>query len=182
MSRPMTRRYLKRIGMRPGDIWPYEMEEAEAKLRAAISSGDSRKAASALSAEGRGLRAEGRRLGATGVRVSFRMAAALLDEARQFQRGRATAEAATAEAATAEATTAEATTADPSGGAPEPPCQSRSGGLSVPRNREANIALTPSGGERSGTVPEANVTVTEATAEATITEVATPAPIYAASS
>ena len=144
MSRPMTRRYLKRIGVRPEDIWPYEMEEA--KLRAAISSG-----ASALSAEGRGLRA-------TGGRVSFRMTAALLDEARQFQRGRVTAEAVTAEAATAEATTAEATTADPSGGAPEPPCQSR-----------------------SGTVPEANVTVTEATAEATITE-ATAAPIYAASS
>ena len=140
MSRPMTRRYLKRIGVRPEDIWPYEMEEA--KLRAA----------SALSAEGRGLRA-------TGGRVSFRMTAALLDEARQFQRGRVTAEAVTAEAATAEATTAEATTADPSGGAPEPPCQSR-----------------------SGTVPEANVTVTEATAEATITEVATPAPIYPASS
>ena len=134
MSRPMTRRYLKRIGVRPEDIWPYEMEEA--KLRAA----------SALSAEGRGLRA-------TGGRVSFRMAAALLDEARRFQRGRVT-----AEAVTAEATTAEAATADSSGGAPEPPCQSR-----------------------SGTVPEANVTVTEATAEATITE-ATAAPIYAASS
>lgn len=93
MSRPMTRSYLKRIGLRLGDIWPYEMEEAEAKLRA-----------------------EGRRLRTTGGRVSHRMAVALLDEGRRFQRGRVTAEATTAEA-----------TVNPSGGAPALLCQDSPG-------------------------------------------------------
>jgi hypothetical protein len=74
MSRPMTRSYLKRIGLRPEDIWPYEMEEAEAKLRSAPSL------------------------------VSCRTTIALLNEGRRFQRRRVTAEAVTAEAAAAERT------------------------------------------------------------------------------
>ncbi len=64
----MTRSYLKRIGLRLEDVRPYELEEAEARLRA------------------------------TGGRANYRMAITLLDEGRLFQRGGVTTDAATAEA------------------------------------------------------------------------------------
>jgi hypothetical protein len=136
MSRPMTRSYLKRIGLRPGDIWPYEMEEAEARLRAAT------------------------------TRTGCRAAAALLDEGRQFGGGcrgvfvSAEAVATVTEGATADHSTAEIATADPSGGAPALLWQGDPG--TVP---EANVTVTE-GATADHSTAEANVTITETTAEA----------------